>query len=387
MKPLRRLGTLGVAGVLGLVLAVVAPAFACTGSPAIQSSSFVGPPGTNVELRLSGFIATADVSPVEIGWHSPMEERRVLASAPANTVARVTVPGDARPSNQPYFFVARQWRLSDGVNLLQASEPFWVTPPAPTLGYRLVGSDGGIFAFGDAGFFGSTGGLALAEPVVGMAATPSGNGYWLVGSDGGIFAFGDAGFFGSTGGLALAEPVVGMAATPSGNGYWLVGSDGGVFAFGDAGFFGSVGGGSLPSPIVGMTAMPTRRGYWLVAADGATYGFVGEPSTTVPVSTPSVRIPLARPIVGTTASPPGGYWKVASDGGIFAYEGAGFFGSTGGLALARPVTGMAATRSGNGYWLVGSDGGIFAFGDAGFFGSTGGMALAKPVVGVTATRG
>ena len=37
------------------------------------------------------------------------------------------------------------------------------------------------------------------KPIVGMAATPSGHGYWLVASDGGIFAFGDAGFLGSTG--------------------------------------------------------------------------------------------------------------------------------------------------------------------------------------------
>ena len=33
-----------------------------------------------------------------------------------------------------------------------------------------------------------------------MAATPDGKGYWLVASDGGIFAFGDAPFYGSTGG-------------------------------------------------------------------------------------------------------------------------------------------------------------------------------------------
>jgi hypothetical protein len=33
-----------------------------------------------------------------------------------------------------------------------------------------------------------------------MAATPDGGGYWLVAADGGIFAFGDAGFHGSTAG-------------------------------------------------------------------------------------------------------------------------------------------------------------------------------------------
>jgi hypothetical protein len=37
-----------------------------------------------------------------------------------------------------------------------------------------------------------------------MAATPSGKGYWLVAADGGVFSFGDAGFFGSEGGKPLA---------------------------------------------------------------------------------------------------------------------------------------------------------------------------------------
>jgi len=30
-----------------------------------------------------------------------------------------------------------------------------------------------------------------------MAATPDGKGYWLGASDGGVFNYGDAGFFGS----------------------------------------------------------------------------------------------------------------------------------------------------------------------------------------------
>jgi hypothetical protein len=85
-----------------------------------------------------------------------------------------------------------------------------------------------------------------------MAATPDGRGYWLVASDGGIFNFGDAGFFGSTGALVLNRPVVGMAATPDGRGYWLVASDGGVFALGDAHFEGSTGGLVLNRPVVAM---------------------------------------------------------------------------------------------------------------------------------------
>ncbi len=78
-------------------------------------------------------------------------------------------------------------------------------------GYDLVASDGGVFAFGDAGFYGSTGGMVLNRPIVGMASTPDGRGYWLVASDGGIFAFGDAPFLGSTGNLVLSRPIVGMA--------------------------------------------------------------------------------------------------------------------------------------------------------------------------------
>jgi len=71
--------------------------------------------------------------------------------------------------------------------------------------------------------------------------TSTGKGYWMIGSDGGVFAFGDAGFVGSLPGLGLhVTNIVGVVATSDGQGYWMVGSDGGVFAFGDAGFVGSI---------------------------------------------------------------------------------------------------------------------------------------------------
>jgi hypothetical protein len=72
-----------------------------------------------------------------------------------------------------------------------------------------------------------------------MAATPDGNGYWLVASDGGVFAFGDAGFYGSMGGKPLNKPMMAIAANPDGTGYWTAAVDGGVFSFGDAPFRGS----------------------------------------------------------------------------------------------------------------------------------------------------
>lgn len=49
-----------------------------------------------------------------------------------------------------------------------------------------------------------------------------GKGYFLVASDGGIFAFGDAGYFGSMGGSTLNRPIVGMAVltTDDGGNVW-----------------------------------------------------------------------------------------------------------------------------------------------------------------------
>jgi hypothetical protein len=143
-------------------------------------------------------------------------------------------------------------------------------------GYWLVASDGGVFSFGDAEFFGSVPGALkpgahLSAPIVGVAASPgaidlpsgrfSGDGYWLVASDGGVFSFGDAGYFGSVPGALkrgahLSAPIVGIAASPGvldastsdfdSDGYWLAGADGGMFAFGQARYVGSVPGALKP---------------------------------------------------------------------------------------------------------------------------------------------
>lgn len=117
-------------------------------------------------------------------------------------------------------------------------------------GYYVVGSDGGVFCFGDARFFGSIPGLRppirLNAPIVDGAITPTGNGYYLVASDGGLFCFGDARFRGSMGGQRLNAPIVSMTVHPNGA-YWLLGRDGGVFSFG-APFAGSALGKVVFSP-------------------------------------------------------------------------------------------------------------------------------------------
>ncbi|HEX2849215.1 MAG TPA: hypothetical protein VHN98_01625 [Acidimicrobiales bacterium] len=247
---------------------------------------------------------------------------------------------------------------------------------SPPTGYWLAASDGGIFAFGDAGFFGSTGNMTLNRPIVGMGTTPTREGYWLVASDGGVFSFGDAVFHGSAGDITLNSPIIAMAPTPSGDGYWMVAADGGVFSFGDAEFFGSTGDLQLNKPIVGIAPTITGLGYWLVASDGGIFAF-GDAAFFGSTG----GMTLNKPIVGMAANPNGdGYWLVGSDGGIFAFGRSGFYGSTGDITLNKPIITMAASGTGLGYVFTAPDGGVFSFGDVPFLGSTGDMTLNKPIV-------
>ncbi len=246
-------------------------------------------------------------------------------------------------------------------------------------GEWLVDSDGGIFSMGGAPFYGSAGGLRLALPIVGMAATPDGGGYWEVASDGLAFPFGDAHFYGWPGVGGLNSPIVGMAATPDGKGYWEVASDGGVFSFGDAVFHGSTGAIHLNKPIVGMAATPDGGGYWLVASDGGVFSF-GDAAFYGSTG----RIHLNQPIVGMAPTPDGGgYWLVASDGGVFSFGDAAFHGSTPAQDLA-PISAITASPDGKGYVEAATNGALYPHGDAPPMVSTAAMSLTEPVVGAAA---
>ncbi len=265
----------------GTLLTDLQPAGGC---PSVTSlSSGVGPGGGGSVVTIGGS-DLAGATAVDFGTG---RAARVLSDGPASVTVVV-------PAGVP------------GVVPVRVTTPNGTSAAAPQAdylygrrgaGYWEVASDGGVFAFGDAAFYGSMGGRPLDRPVVGTAATPDDAGYWEVAADGGIFAFGDAAFYGSMGGRPLVAPIVGMAATPDGAGYWEVAADGGIFAFGDAAFYGSMGGKPLNRPIVGMAATP----------DGA------------------------------------GYWEVASDGGIFAFGDAAFYGSMGGQPLVAPVVSAAVT--------------------------------------------
>ncbi len=210
-------------------------------------------------------------------------------------------------------------------------------------GYWVVARDGGVFAFGDARFYGSTGNLGLLAPIVGIASTPTGDGYWLVANDGGVFAFGDARFYGSLGGRALAAPITGIATSPTGEGYWLAGADGGVFAFGDAQFYGSAGRIHISAAVTGITHSANGRGYLLLSRDGGVFTFGDAKFRGAPLD------PTASPAVGIASSAQGdGYVIVRADGHVYAY-GTPFNGDAAGVG-APPVVGIATGTQG--YWIA-----------------------------------
>jgi len=104
----------------------------------------------------------------------------------------------------------------------------------------LVASDGGIFSFGDAHYWGSTGSMTLQQPIDGMAPTGDGGGYWLVAADGGVFTFGDAGYQGSAAGTPAGVGTAALIPTHTGLGYLIVTSVGQATNFGDAPQFGDL---------------------------------------------------------------------------------------------------------------------------------------------------
>lgn len=226
-------------------------------------------------------------------------------------------------------------------------------------GYDLVESNGAVHNM-NAPNYGSP--FTSQRPISGMAFTPDGRGYWITAQDGGVFTFGDAGYYGSMGGQPLSGPVVGIAATPSGRGYWLVAADGGVFTFGDAGFYGGKGGQPLNRPMSGIAATFDGGGYWLVAQDGGVFAFGDahfQGSWCCHSATTEVGI-----AANTTLD---GYWIAQNDGAVAA-RGNACCDRSGGPPVGNQIISIAATPTGNGYWLFATDGGVYTFGDAGWRG-------------------
>ena len=260
--------------------------------------------------------------------------------------------------------------------------------PVPQHGYWLVGSDGGIFTFGSAQFYGSTGSIHLQRPVVGITPTASRGGYWLVASDGGIFAFGNAGYYGSIPGSGLQPansglprslnaPIVGMVPSADGGGYFMVASDGGVFAFGDARFEGSCPGiGGCRGAAVAVVPDATGNGYWVITSTGAVYTF-GDATNYGQPGQQSSNITSAA----ATANG-GGYWILDGAGQVFPFGDAAALGAmpAGSAGGFDPASAIFATSDGGGYWVVTALGKVSSFGDAPGDGDMSGTHLNGPIV-------
>jgi hypothetical protein len=400
--------------------AIPPPANASVPVPSLSVEPTSGPVGTVVTLRYSGdcdfgvmFGPVGDAGNDSLVGFSPIV--RIVIPAFVGDPAVPVTKGDfefGRTCNTPltsssFTNVFARFVVTGGAS----PERFVGMASTPDGGgYWLAQSNGSVYSFGDAHFFGSLPGLGDVPqaPIMGIVATSDGGGYWLVGADGGVFAFGDAVFHGSLPGIGVrpTDPIIGMAATSDGGGYWLSGADGGLFAFGDAPYCSplilppQLAAHSPPWPgtlvgaqsTVGMAAYPGSGGYATVVDTGI-YGVVdplaGPPCAAEGGRTSgviSLDTSLASPVSGIAVARDGGnVWLVGADGGVFAApiiaEDVGtdtpspplapFYGSLPGLGItpAAPIVGISATPDGKGYWLVGADGGVFSFGDAVFHGS------------------
>jgi uncharacterized delta-60 repeat protein len=252
-------------------------------------------------------------------------------------------------------------------------------PVARRSGYWMVGADGTVYRFGDAGWYGHAA-VGKAE-AVDIEPSPSGDGYWVVDSAGKVHAFGDAASFGNVDSswLRAGERITSLSARPQGLGYLVFTSKGRVVAIGPDGRNELPGLGhlTLNGPVLDSVATPSGNGYFMVASDGGIFTF-GDAVFHGSMGDRKLNAPVQSLVPDGDGE---GYWLVASDGGIFAFR-ADFRGSMGATRLNRPVTGMV--RAGAGYLMVGEDGGVFDFsGDANSFkGSLGANPPVRPITSV-----
>ena len=286
-----------------------------------------------------------------------------------------------------------------GTSAVSSATTYTFANPVPTedhfFGYWLVGSDGGVFSFGDSPFYGSTGSLKLQRPVVGIAA-PSTNGpipqgYWLVASDGGVFSYGASQFFGSLPGLglhpagsglpnSLNAPIVGMVPSLNKGGYLLVGADGSVFAFGDAQYEGSCPGiAGCVGAAVAVLPDATGNGYWVVTNSGQVYAFgdaiyYGPPGKKGSAVTSAVRTPDG-----------GGYWVLLANGSVLPYGDAINFGSPtpGTFGGTNPAAAIFTNLQGYGYGVASANGTVDTFGFVMNFGGMSATRLNSQIIAAT----
>lgn len=104
------------------------------------------------------------------------------------------------------YVVDNGWPENGGTVVAPSFGPAADIQPTPSgNGYWILNEDGGVFTYGDAPFFGSIFGTVPKGTAVAIRCTPTGKGYWILtsstnqGLNDGVFAFGDAKFYGHPG--------------------------------------------------------------------------------------------------------------------------------------------------------------------------------------------
>ncbi len=266
--------------------------------------------------------------------------------------AAVLPPTAARPAG--YHLLA----ADGGIFAFGAASP--VENPAPkhpgctwvALGGRSDGSGAlALASDGTVAYLGerpdeSLGAAAGGAPAIDIEVVARGQGFWILDIAGGVFSFGDAGYFGSIPGLGegvSTAPIVGMASTPTALGYWILDAAGGVYAFGDAGFHGSVPALRLdeaPAPAVDIAASPTGEGYAVLERDGTIRGF-GDAAFPGALRVGYGVTARAFAAVGA----PGSYVVVDGRGFVHPLGVAPMFGSAAGLQLQAPVVDISVVMA------------------------------------------
>jgi hypothetical protein len=201
-----------------------------------------------------------------------------------------------------------------------------IVPTKDDEGYWLDASDGGVFSYGDTQFYGSIPELgihpygsglpeSLNAPIVGMVPSSDDGGYFMVGSDGGVFAFGDAMYAGSCPGIGgCSGTAIAVMPDASGGGYWVVTKTGNVYAFGDAPSFGSPGPQSVP--VTSAVRTPDGKGYWILFANGEVANFGDAVNFGGPAGQSGGLNPAAAIFPTSDGA---GYWVASADGAVANY--------------------------------------------------------------------
>ncbi|MHB8219824.1 MAG: fibronectin type III domain-containing protein, partial [Acidimicrobiales bacterium] len=147
----------------------------------VAAASPVAPQGVVANAASSSGAVDVSWSPVT-GFAGSLPSSYTVTASPGGisvsepgTDTAAVVPG-LTPGRTYTFTVAAAYAGGDGPPSLPSNGVVPLPPPAPppqakAVGYWLVASDGGIFSFGAARFYGSTGSMVLNRPIVGMAPT------------------------------------------------------------------------------------------------------------------------------------------------------------------------------------------------------------------------